>query len=403
MATDYRTIPAILSSGSFSEPKYRDLQTMCDLLEHAYHLIDHPIFKKWAGEESIDPFSEAMEQNRFHIVHRTFVERTLAQGRGFEAGIYEKERFGLQGKGIELCIDNLYDIWTVANKIVYEPQTVPEGSGVEIRYFRLTKAGEVMASIQCLMGDVNELILVSQKAKLSNRLATVTEKDARVEYLLKVKAYFRHMKDQLDAKVYNGMMSTIEIELSFHKELQQYTDISEEVRSIIVHYLAEKNSRVSNTKLLGLLMNDELDGFCAGLSGLVLNLFSHHDVGGNEPEKVYHALFLGILNNFAGEYKLSSNKEAGFGRFDILLVPNHLDYNGVIIEVKRIKGESKANMEEIAAEALGQIVEKKYYTDLVNAGHKTLTLIAAVFKGKELLLKYRIQDIGLQQKKNNDD
>lgn len=392
-AIDYSVIPKILSNGSFEVPVPRDFKTMCNLLEHAYRLIDHPLFKEWDGQEPIDPFREAMERNQFHVVHRTFVERTLAQGRGVEAGIDKEKRLILQSKGIEHCIENLFAIWTVANKIMYEPETVLESSGFYIRYFRLAKSGEVMASIQFLMGDVNELILIAKRIELSNRLATLKEKDAKVEYLLKIKAYYQHMMDQLDAKVYNGIISSIEIELSYHKELQLYTDISAELRSIIVQYLEEKKTRISNTKLLGLLVNDELDEFCNSLSELVLSLFSHHDVGGKDPEKVYHALMLGILNNFGAEYKLSSNREIGLGRFDILLTPNHLDYNGVVIEVKRVEPEANSDMDVVADDALQQIVENKYYNDLLNAGHKTVTLIAAVFKGKTLLLKHKIVQI----------
>jgi len=79
--------------------------------------------------------------------------------------------------------------------------------------------------------------------------------------------------------------------LGYHNEIRQHFDIPNELKEIVKQFLAQKQARVSSTKLLSLLLEDKLDDFCRDLSELVLSLFSFHDIGGQEPEKVYHAFY----------------------------------------------------------------------------------------------------------------
>src|SRR5271170_5662963 len=99
--------------------------------------------------------------------------------------------------------------------------------------------------------------------------------------------------------------------------------------------------------------------FRKALIELVLQIFSYHDIAGSNPEKVYHAFLLGIFNSFSESYRLISNHEAGIGRFDILLIPNTMNYKGIIIEVKKISQSDVPKIDDILKEALDQIVNKK--------------------------------------------
>ncbi len=62
---------------------------------------------------------------------------------------------------------------------------------------------------------------------------------------------------------------------------------------------------------------------------------SYHDLAG-EPERVYHALVLGMLVWLSGRYKIRSNRESGHGRYDLMLTPMDPQRQGIIIEFKRL-------------------------------------------------------------------
>jgi hypothetical protein len=186
-----------------------------------------------------------------------------------------------------------------------------------------------------------------------------------------------------------NILPHIEIELGYHKEVEEYSDMSPRLKEVVAKFFTEKRARISNNKLLLFLTEDKLDDFCSDLSELVMQLFSYHDVGTQKPENVYHAFLLGVLNSFKEIYRIESNKESGTGRFDILLIPETLKYKGVVIEVKRSLTREKDKIDIMLDGALLQIVENKYALTLKSAGHDKYIGLAAVFYGKELHLKYR--------------
>ena len=96
-------------------------------------------------------------------------------------------------------------------------------------------------------------------------------------------------------------------------------------------------------------------------SDLVLRVFSYHDLGGEEPERVYHCFLLGVFTEFK-HYQIQSNKESGKGRFDILLIPETLEYKDVIIEVKRSKTD-KAEIIQLTKPPQKWLVECKRFTN----------------------------------------
>jgi hypothetical protein len=187
-------------------------------------------------------------------------------------------------------------------------------------------------------------------------------------------------------------LNSVQIELDYYGELKNYRGVLEELRAIIEQFLAEKNARISNHQLLAYLLQEKMDKFCGELQLLVLQLFSYHDIAGNVPERVYHAFLLGFFNSFREDFQLESNREVGIGRFDLLLSPNTQENKGLIVEVKRSDTKDPAKVEEQLEEALSQIVQNRYATELQRQGHQHFIGLAAVFFGKELFLKHRLYD-----------
>lgn len=111
---------------------------------------------------------------------------------------------------------------------------------------------------------------------------------------------------------------------------------------------------------------------------------SYFDVSGKEPEKVYHAFVLGMLVSLSESYEVKSNKESGFGRYDVMVMPKEVSKQGIIIEFKKIDELSKESIEEAAQKALKQIEDKKYIQELLDRGIKSIIKLAIVFKNKEV-------------------
>ena len=104
--------------------------------------------------------------------------------------------------------------------------------------------------------------------------------------------------------------------------------------------------------LLWSLKNGEITLFEKNLKAICLEIMSYHDFSGS-PEKVYHALVLGMLVWLSNDYVIRSNRESGYGRYDIIFKPKDITKQGIIIEFKRIYEDEDS--EEVLDGALKQI------------------------------------------------
>ena len=116
-------------------------------------------------------------------------------------------------------------------------------------------------------------------------------------------------------------------------------------------------------------------------------MFSYMDVGENTAENFYHAFVLGMLVGLKDTYYVNSNRESGYGRYDIMLEPKDKTQNAFIMEFKILKDEEEKTIEETLENAKKQIEEKGYEQNLRERGLKNITKIVYVFKGKEVRMK----------------
>lgn len=106
----------------------------------------------------------------------------------------------------------------------------------------------------------------------------------------------------------------------------------------------------------------------------------------NANEGFYHGMMLGLCAVLSNHYQIRSNRESGLGRFDIMLTPRIKSVPGFIYEFKYTKDE-KINLNELADEALKQIEDKKYETELLDAGIRDIVKIGIAFRGKSAVVK----------------
>jgi hypothetical protein len=165
---------------------------------------------------------------------------------------------------------------------------------------------------------------------------------------------------------------------------------NEEVKTtytaIIDNYFAEKVDRKKLELMLKALIDGDILLFEKILKMVVLSIFSYHDFSG-EPEKVYHALVTGLLIWITDTHEIKSNRESGYGRYDIVIIPRDPIQTGYVIEFKSVDKDENETVDSAIKAALAQIEKKKYDTELVERGIKQIKKLAIVFSGKEVFVK----------------
>lgn len=138
---------------------------------------------------------------------------------------------------------------------------------------------------------------------------------------------------------------------------------------------------VGNVKAMNLYMND-----------IALATFSSFDVGRqasqrSQPERFYHGFVLGLLVEVRDLYEIRSNRESGYGRYDVMLIPKTKENDGIILEFK-VKESEEKTLEETVQTALAQIEDKEYDTELLELGvnKEHIRHYGFAFEGKKVLI-----------------
>lgn len=125
------------------------------------------------------------------------------------------------------------------------------------------------------------------------------------------------------------------------------------------------------------------------LEDMIVNALSYHDLGGGTPERVYQAFIVGLLVHLAPQYEVRSNRESGFGRYDIAVTPREPGKPGAILELKVLDERRQETIEQALASALSQLARKDYAAELRARGADPIHEFAAVFDGKRAWVRRR--------------
>lgn len=155
-------------------------------------------------------------------------------------------------------------------------------------------------------------------------------------------------------------------------------------KNLIKKWFKESLKSEKYNTMLKALITKDVEVFEEIFSDFVMKNMSYFDVSGEEPERVYHAFVLGMIVSLADEYEVKSNKESGYGRYDVMLIPRDKAKLGIIIEFKRIKDTAPKTIDEGVNEALKQIEENKYEEELKDRDINNILKLAIVFKGKKV-------------------
>ena len=158
---------------------------------------------------------------------------------------------------------------------------------------------------------------------------------------------------------------------------------------MISRWFAEEGDNYN--QFITAMLSDNLEDMNLYMQKITAQVFSYFDTSkgplGDEPERFYHGFVLGLLVELKGRYNITSNRESGFGRYDVMLEPVDKEKDAaIIIEFKVLNSEK--SLEDTVQTALTQIEEKQYETVLIDKGfpQKNIRKYGFAFEGKKVLI-----------------
>lgn len=227
---------------------------------------------------------------------------------------------------------------------------------------------------ECIWSEIDEQIVYNQ---LNGNEQAVWSLLLAIGYL-KVLSYekYKDIPEGTEPK-YQLALTNLEVKLMFQRMIRDWfatvqPDYNDFVKAMFI---------------------GDVDAMNEYMNRVALQTFSYFDTGdrasGAEPERFYHGFVLGLLVDLQDRYYVKSNRESGFGRYDVMLEPKHPGQeNAVILEFKARSARKEKSLEETAQSALEQIRQRKYREELKTKGIKEEQIkeYGFAFEGKTVLI-----------------
>ena len=280
---------------------------------------------------------------------------------------------------------DIYNPWSIINYLKfkkYETYWADSSSNRLVNELIRTGSAEIKNTMETLMAggtvekNIDEQIVFEQLK---------TNKDA-VWSLLLASGYLRieefRTEGRLNKKIYSLKLTNYEVEQMFGTMIERWFG----------------GADVPYNEFINAMLSGDIESMNEYMNRVTRGVISYFDTGktpsDEEPERFYHGLVLGLMVDQVDNYILSSNRESGFGRYDIMLEPidkNNEKLPGIVIEFKVFNPKKEDTLEETVKNALRQIKEKDYDAELIKRGVKEENIqhYGFAFRGKEVLIDGR--------------
>jgi hypothetical protein len=167
-------------------------------------------------------------------------------------------------------------------------------------------------------------------------------------------------------------------------------EVHEMFRYMISKWFGKKRNDYNG--FIRAMLKGNLKEMNAYMNRVTMEIISYFDAGSRpsetEPERFYHGLVLGLMVDLRDRYSVLSNRESGFGRYDIMLTPKNEEDDAIIIEFKVRDSDDEEDLKATVQEALHQIDEKQYNQTLIAQGISPdrIRKYGFAFEGKKVLI-----------------
>ena len=224
---------------------------------------------------------------------------------------------------------------------------------------------------ECIEAEIDEQIVFNQLTKNKNAIWSLL---LAAGYLKAINIIRDHANDE---PIYVLALTNFEVRRMFEKMIRGWFEENNDFNDFVSAMLK------GDIRSMNKYMND-----------VALNTFSYFDTGNKpsgkkQPERFYHGFVLGLMVDRAKDYVVKSNRESGYGRYDVVMEPRDSGRPAVIIEFKVFDEEdNEKSLEDTARHALEQIAEKKYDADLLMRGIAADNILkyGFAFKGEKCLI-----------------
>ena len=319
--------------------------------------------------------------NNLNVVTTTSDEYASCFGFTEEEVFSAMDEYGLTNKDE---VKQWYDGFTMGNvRDIYNPWSIINflsKKKLDI-YWANTSSNNLVSR---LVQEGNAELKV-QFERLLQRRSIIAELDEEIVFnqldqgsdaiwsLLLASGYLTVM--QVNDDNYELVLTNYEVEKMFYKMVKNWFGKGRTVYNGFVRALLCGNLKEMNTFMnrMALSMFSSFDG-------------GNHPSGQTNPERFYHGFVLGLLVDLAGKYQVTSNRESGFGRYDVMLTPLDRENDGIILEFKVYDPEEEGSLEDTVQSALRQIEEKKYEQSLLDGGvpKERIRKYGFAFEGKKV-------------------
>lgn len=256
--------------------------------------------------------------------------------------------------------------WTNTSSNTLVGQLIQQGD----KYLKETF--EKLVKGQSIYTEIDEQIAFEQLDREENALWS----------LLLASGYLKVLGFQIEKKygwkrIYELQITNFEVMLMF--------------RNMVSNWFAQASS--SYNDFIKSLLQGDLKAMNVYMNRVALTTFSCFDTGKRpsaeqQPERFYHGFVLGLMVELEGRYVITSNRESGFGRYDVLLEPQNKKDYAIILEFKVFDPDVETSLEDTVQKALNQIEIKKYETVLLQKGIPAdrIRKYGFAFCGKDVLI-----------------
>lgn len=189
----------------------------------------------------------------------------------------------------------------------------------------------------------------------------------------------------------SGYLTVVDIDGDDYELTLTNYEVEKMFRKLVKSWFRE--DKVSYNEFIKSLLRGNLKEMNAYMNRIAKSMFSVFDGGKKpseetHPERFYHGFVLGMLVELADRYVVTSNRESGFGRYDVLFEPRNAEDDGIILEFKVHDPEEESDMRDTVDAALQQIRDKQYEQILLDhgVGSERIRSYGFAFEGKRVLI-----------------